>query len=349
MQKVTGSNPVGPIAYKKDKGIPLSFFFKENVLISRNVSKLLRSLAILIVIASHYAEWYYLDHPYPMLRHAISTWGPPGVDIFFLLSGYGLYKSFKSAGKIDGLFILKRILAVYLPYILLELGLSIYHREMFFTSAEGLVNFFTAGEFWFLNVIFVIYIAFILCFAFGRKAALPILACAVTGYSIWLNESGHFDFWTLSNHAFLIGIIAAAGEERFPKLYTRRNELILMTAALAGAVISFFVMQKYGGSGQAESYAAELVMNIFISLAVLGAAYLLPDIKTGVFGLIGEASLFIYILHTTMFYAIIFKLEKLGLGWGIVITAAITIVFAVILYKLYSLLSAAILKKCVKA
>ena len=322
---------------------------EENGLITRNVSKYLRSLAILIVIASHYAEWYYLDPPHPMLRHCISTWGPPGVDIFFLLSGYGLYKSFKTAGKVDAVFILKRLLAVYFPYILLYTGLEIYHGDMFFTSKEGLITFFSAGEYWFLNVIFVMYIAFILCFAFCRKAALPILVCVITGYSIWLNESGHFDFWTLSNHAFLIGIIAAAGEERFPKLYTQRNELILMLCALAGAVISFFVMQKNGGSGQAESYAAELIMNNFISLAVLAAAYLLPDIDTGAFGWIGESSLFIYILHTTTFYAIIFKLEGLGLGCGTVVTAVITIILAVVLYKLYSVLSSMILKKCVKA
>ena len=68
-------------------------------MISRNVSKYLRGLAILIVIASHYSEWMYVEPAFPALKHCISTWGPPGVDIFFLFSGYGLYKSFKAAGE----------------------------------------------------------------------------------------------------------------------------------------------------------------------------------------------------------------------------------------------------------
>jgi fucose 4-O-acetylase-like acetyltransferase len=156
--------------------------------------------------------------------------------------------------------------------------------------------------------------------------------------------TGHADFWMLSNHAFVLGVFAAAGEKRFSRLYTKRNKLLVMLAGLAGAAAAFVVMQRMGGSGRAESYVAELVMNVFITLAVLGAAYLLPDKKITVLAMIGEASLFIYILHTTMFYAIIFKLESLGYAWGTAITAFITMLCAVILFRLYSLFSGPVLK-----
>ena len=314
-------------------------------MISRNVSKYLRGLAMLIVIASHYSEWMYIEPAIPALRHCISTWGPPGVDIFFLLSGYGLYKSYKAAGRIDGEFILKRVLAVYLPYLLLFLLLEIYHGEAFYRDLSGWVNFFTAGEFWFLNVMFVMYAAFIICFAFFKKAALPALVIMGVAHTVWLHMTGHADFWMLSNHAFALGVFAAAGENRFSRLYTKKNKLLLMLAGLAGASAAFVIMQRMGGSGRAESYVAELVMNAFITLAVLGAAYLLPDKKIAVLAVIGEASLFIYILHTTMFYAIIFKLESFGYALGTAVTAIITVLCAVVLFKLYSLFHGKVLKE----
>ena len=87
--------------------------------------------------------------------------------------------------------------------------------------------------------------------------------------------------------------VAAAGEKCFARLYTKRNELLVMLAGLIGTVAAFIVMQHLGGSGRAESYVAELVMNVFITLAVLGAAYLLPDKKIAILSVIGEASLFI--------------------------------------------------------
>ena len=62
-------------------------------MITAKTSKTLRGIAILIVIASHFAEWMFLEPAHPGLRHMIGTWGPPGVDIFLLLSGYGLYLS----------------------------------------------------------------------------------------------------------------------------------------------------------------------------------------------------------------------------------------------------------------
>lgn len=316
--------------------------------ISRNVSGYLRGLAILIVLASHYAEWMYVEPAFPLIRHCIGTWGPPGVDIFFLLSGYGLYKSYKQSGGIDKEFVIKRLLAVYLPYLCLALMLCVYHGDLFFKDFDGMVEFFTAGEFWFLNVMLVMYLMFIVCFAFCGKAAFPLMLVLSVVHSIWLHLSGHMDFWTLSNHTFVLGAAAAAAEIRYQKLFTRRNLLIVTIGALAGAVVAFFVMQSKGGSGIDESYEAELVMNVFISIAVMAGAYLLPDIRLRLLGMIGEASLFIYVLHTTMFYAIIFKLEKLGYTLGTAVTGVITMTTAVLLFKLYSVFSKYILTRIKK-
>ena len=49
-----------------------------------------------------------------------------------------------------------------------------------------------------------------------------------------------------------------------------------------------------------------------------------------------------------MFYAIIFKLESLGYAWGTVITGTITLLCALVLFKLYSLIQRKVLKYPIK-
>ena len=317
-------------------------------MVKKETSKILRGVAILIVIASHYAEWMGEGNAvHPALAHAVSTWGPLGVDAFMLLSGYGLYKSADKNG-ISLSFVWRRLSASYIPYLLVATVLALITHELQPTNLGWVYNFLTAQDYWFMSVLMVMYLAFIICFRLFKKLRIPVLTVLVAAFSVWLYYSGHMDFWTLSNHSFVLGAAAAAAEIRFPKLFTRRNLLLVTIGALALAVAAFFLKQKNGGSGIDESYEAELVMNVFISTAVMSGAYLLPDIELRLLGLIGEASLFIYVLHTTMFYAIIFKLEKLGYTLGTVITGIITMALAVLLFKLYSVFSKYVLTRIKK-
>nr|MCR4584355.1 hypothetical protein [Lachnospiraceae bacterium] len=56
---------------------------KKTAAVDRSVSMMLRGVAIIIVVFSHFTEWMYLPSPYPRITHIISTLGPIGVDIFF--------------------------------------------------------------------------------------------------------------------------------------------------------------------------------------------------------------------------------------------------------------------------
>ena len=67
-------------------------------MIDNRTSKVFRGIAILMVIASHFAGGMYEESFNEALRQWISTWGVYGVDIFFMLSGYGLVKSYQKNG-----------------------------------------------------------------------------------------------------------------------------------------------------------------------------------------------------------------------------------------------------------
>ena len=98
---------------------------KGEGMISQSVSKWMRGLAILMVIASHYAGWMFVEPVNPELREWVMTLGVFGVDIFFTMSGYGLVKAASKHG-IDKRYVWNRVKTSYIPYIFISLSLSFY-------------------------------------------------------------------------------------------------------------------------------------------------------------------------------------------------------------------------------
>ena len=58
-----------------------------NMMITKQTSACFRGIAILMVVASHYAEWMIEATTYPVVREFLCGFGVLGVDIFFLVSG----------------------------------------------------------------------------------------------------------------------------------------------------------------------------------------------------------------------------------------------------------------------
>lgn len=334
-------------------------------MIPARTSRLLRGAAILIVIASHYAGWMYVEPVHPLAQARIATWGPPGVDIFFLLSGYGLYKSAargegagrggaqKKSGVTAG-FVVRRLLAAVVPYLLVVGLINCFAHVWAQAAVDGTLlqavwAYVTAADYWYMQVLFVFYAAFFLCFRLGGLLRVPLLAAAVVGYTVWLFQTGHADFWELSNPAFLIGVLAAGAERRWPEAVKRvALRWALLAVGLSGMLIAYAGMERNGGSGVPESFGWELVMNVFFALAVLAAAWLLPVVRQGrALAALGEASLFIYLLHAALFWALIFRLEALFSSYARAAAAAglVTLLFGTAAGLAYSRLTGLLLKK----
>ena len=292
--------------------------------ISQNLSLALRGIAILIVIASHYAEWIYTEPAFPVITSNVKTWGPPGVDIFFLLSGYGLYIS--ASKGIDLTFVRKRFTGMYLPYLIIAALINLYSGAWKEFSPGMLFDYLTAADFWYIRVLAVFYLIFIVSSLFLKDFSPVAVGLGVAAYSVYLFNAGYHDFWILSNAAFPIGVCAAAAEKYFPDIMSKIWVRIgILFTGISGAVIAFLVMSKKGGSGNEESFAAELWMNIFITLLIYGAALLIKDYKGRILPAVGKQSLYIYLLHSVLFYALIFRLDRIGYGPAVLITAFITV------------------------
>lgn len=321
-------------------------------MISAKTSKMLRGIAILIVIASHYAGWMYVEPVHVTAHDWIMKWGPVGVDIFFLMSGYGLHKSAERGRHtkhndtgITFAFILKRILGAYIPYLICAGLINAYDGTWKSAVEENnlkdkVIHYLSTGGYWYMNVLLVMYIAFIIIYRFGGRFKIILITAVVIGQTYYLYTKGYADFWELSNMAFLIGIYAAAAEDKFRS--TMLNPLFKIALAVFsgfGMWYTFNEVLKHGGSRAETAFGWELAFNIFFTIGVLCIAYVIPTWKGIILTTLGECSLFIYILHTAMFYALVFKFEERGYAFATSVTGFITIAFAVLFGVLYNSLT----------
>ncbi len=318
-------------------------------MISAKTSKMLRGIAILIVIASHYAGWMYVEPVHVTAHDWILKWGPEGVSIFLLMSGYGLHKSAERSkhtkhnnSGITVAFVIKRVIGAYIPYLLCRYLINVFDGTWKSAKADGsmkdvLYRFFTGEGFWFMSVLFTMYIAFMVIYRFAGRLRIPLITLAIIGQTYYLFSKGYTDFWELSNMAFVIGILAAAAEDRFRTFMLKPVfKVLLGIVAGAGMWYTFRGIQLHGGSRCEESFGWELAFNIFFSLAVLFIAYLIPIYKGLILTTLGECSLFIYILHTAIFWVLIYKFEEYGYAVSNIITGIATLVVGTALGVLYN-------------
>lgn len=316
-------------------------------MISNRTSKIFRGIGILIVIASHYAEWIFVEPQYPTAREWISTWGPIGVSIFFLFSGYGLVKSaqggennYRNNGGITLMFLFKRFLAAYLPYLLIVGAIHGYFKDFAEADLEFYKKFLTGYEYWYMQVMFIMYILFMLIWRFGRHDIVRVIliTAGIIAVTARLYNMGRADFWQLSNIGFLIGIYAAVCEKYFFNIMNKvRFKLSVLLAGLIGFAICFKGMHNASLTDLTKVFGWEMALNIFWAIAVLGLAYFISLKKEIVFSALGENSLFIYLLHTILFWQLIFKFENSTYLMGVIFTALITICVSIIIGNIYNL------------
>ncbi|MCR5799378.1 MAG: acyltransferase [Lachnospiraceae bacterium] len=265
-------------------------------MIDRKVSKVFRGIAILMVVASHYAAWLFGEPAMPELKAFVMTFGVYGVDIFLLLSGYGMARSAGKTG-ITGTFILKRFLNTALPYYVIVGFFAIMDRT--WTGIADLGRFLIGYEYWFMCVIFALYIMFFICFKIGWHKEILLTIC-VTAFSIALWKGGANDFWYLSNMAFPIGVLASALEDK----YGNKAETWIKKVNLIACGLVFTFIFSYIFNQDVYRHWPEVLRSISFTLAVLG---LCVETYGGgvILAAIGRYSLYIYLIHVRMFSVVL--------------------------------------------
>ena len=286
-------------------------------MITKNTSKWFRGLAILMVLISHYAEWNVTTPILEGFRSFACKLGIYGVNIFFLMSGYGLIKSIDKK-VIDSDFVKKRIIMVYFPYFIIIGLLSLIDGSL--NSFKNIIQFIIGYDYWFMMNLFVFYILFILIWKCG-KAKIAFITLGILFYSFVLYQNDYADFWIVSNFSFLIGIYTAMYEEKiYPVFYKMKSKLTLL--------VSFILF--ICGACYFNHIDKNIIWQILICIAFTFIVLILSTMiqKNGkLLALIGTYSLYIYLLHTRIY----FIMEPLFQKWHCLSKVTAIVIFTLII------------------
>ena len=290
---------------------------QEHPFFDRKTGYWFRGVAILMVIVSHYAEWWSWFTPLTgkaeELRLALTGLGVFGVNIFFFFSGYGLTKA-AGDGRIGARFILRRIRSVYLPYVvivgviwILSDGFGAFSGE---DAAGKLLRFLSGYEYWFMAVLFLFYIGFIILWAAFTDRHLRVLFFWIYAAVIikLLFDRQMQPFWYVSDLAFPLGITAAAYEPPVRRLVAQikmrgvfgaAGRLLFVAAAIAFTVWHESYMDQSGMTPE-QILWLQMLVTVVWTLQIACIASLIPWHGPVLAGL-GRDSLYLYLVHTYIF------------------------------------------------
>lgn len=304
-------------------------------LYSRQASTWFKGLAIIMIVLSHFAEWwswfFVEEGNRELIRDGISRCGPYGVAIFFLFSGYGLVKS---AGdkRIDWRFVLKRIVNVYVPYLVIVSAIKLLSGGFGIESAEDLGKFLYGDDFWYMTVLFSFYLAFMaIWFVVTNRQIRAVLMVVFTyWYSNHLYEGGAQDFWYISNIAFASGVLFGLYE---PYVKKAMDKVGIIFAIVFGAgsywvVRTTLYTEQIWATPQEEIRSSIIAVTIFtLFVASLAAVWKWYD---PVIPVLGSYSLYFYLTHTFLYMWAVNNIDE-DMKMRILIAAGLIAVVSIVM------------------
>lgn len=201
-------------------------------------------------------------HYYPWNEFILNFISSSGVDIFLILSGYGLYYSFKKNNNVKE-FYTKRFIKILIPYIIFCLP-SIIIRYIFMEAGNLIhvfnnfffVTLFTEGQtwFWYILLILICYAVFPQIYNFIEKPKKDI--------------DKSINFITLITFTILLNIILATNNL---KLFQNINILTLR--------IPIFILGVYIGQ---KSYKKEELNPLQLLVLIGCTIFLYPTINSSI-------------------------------------------------------------------
>lgn len=277
---------------------------ERTVFFTRDQSLILRGIAILMVVASHYVVWYADLVTYEPVNYAVSRLGVYGVNIFFLLSGYGLTKS--AAKERPGWrFWKSRLQNTYIPYLVIAVAIEIWVKSEW--TPKIIYRLLTGYEFWFIRNILVFYAAFFLIFKLVRTNLLRLLllAAVVFGYSWWLMEIGRASFWFVSNLSFVIGTALALYEKKLLKAAEFGYPVWLFAlAAMMVWVVKSGMDIRFTPVENCDRMGPGMLAGTIWTLFCVQIVCLFPK-WLGFLKFPGKISLELYLLHTFLYNLVV--------------------------------------------
>ncbi|MCQ2455382.1 MAG: acyltransferase family protein [Clostridia bacterium] len=281
----------------------------------------LRGIMAVAIVLHHMAEKTLEGRFFPFMIHM----GYLIVAVFFFLSGYGLMFSYNKKGKeyLKG-FWKKRILYLFLVFILVSVIYSVYHLII----GDFVFRITIAENSWYIPVQIVLYIIFFVSFkVLGEKnKAVAILSVFVlqTILTALLIIMRYKNYWYMSNYAFFIGILFAQNKGKIDDILKKYYWF-----ALFGSIVMFLGFSYLPRFIGLYDYC-RMVSTVFFCLIIV-LIFNKIKISGKLWSFIGGFSLELYLIHGLV-YLVLRRFIDNNILWT-VLTVAISLPLAFLLSK----------------
>lgn len=304
-----------------------SLIYKDEPLDKSNTLTI-RGFAILCIIMHHISQYFQING---MISTLFESTGFIFVGIFFALSGYGNYLSYKN-NNIDKNTILKwgtkKILRLYIScfiaIIISNIAILMFKDLGKFSIAEFIKDIFTLTLpiwiNWYLKVQLFLYIAFLIVFRYVKYYRNLTLSIIVLCFVILMYSMKFEVYWYNSCLCFCIGILFAKYKDNYLNLSIIKK-CILILFVLIGVVIALVY----------DSRASSIFVCMGIVLIILLVDVIMP-IKSRMMCILGNCSLEIYLFHWILIC--IFRVVNLNKNIEILSILIISCLVSIVLNKL---------------
>lgn len=272
-------------------------FTTEQTFLSVNQTNWLRSIAILMIMFSHYYPVLGLTYSDGIISFCMN-FGYMGVAIFFFLSGYSVMISkINKPNYLNG-FIKKRLIRLYIPFLIVFV---INILILWFTGKEISAEYFIYMPLmslpntlnWYLKIQLCLYIVFYVLAKLirNRNLLIGIVFAVCVVYMCIGYFSGITAFWYETVFAFPLGMFSANHKNTIFRLLSKRY---LLTMVISVLVFILCTTPYYfrGGTVFEILFIAGFLQLIICSLVKFGGST-----NNRLFSGLGIVSLELYFTH----------------------------------------------------
>ncbi|MGM0109824.1 acyltransferase family protein [Enterococcus sp. DIV0187] len=200
----------------------------------------LQVIAVMFVMMHHLSQ-VLREYPDSFLSSRLIIAGRLAVGLFFFISGYGLIKQYKKKGDLYlRAFPRKKILSVFIPFILAMIVYFIYRNVLGYLSMSGALLSLINGSpvvsnGWFVIMIIYLYIAFFISAILARKKdslLIVFLIISVILSIVFAKFLNYGEWWTNAVFCFPLGVIWSIKEKQLTNFlfqYYRTSVIVLAT------------------------------------------------------------------------------------------------------------------------
>lgn len=284
-------------------------FTTEASFMSVNQTNWIRSIAILMVMMSHYYPLLGLTYSDGVISFCLN-FGYMGVAIFFLLSGYSVMISKNNKSNYLKGFLANRLLRLYVPFlivfilnffVLLITGKEVKIEDILMFPIMSLPNTLN----WYLKIQLGLYILFFIIAKLIKNniVMIGITSVICISYMIVGFFSGLTAFWYETVFAFPVGMLLANYKERIYQIITKRYYLSLPFSLM---VFLACLIPYYLKGGTIFEIVFVFGMLQFI---VCLCARIAGNVSNILLAHLGVISLELYLVHIVIINAVIVNLE----------------------------------------